>query len=230
MMIARESRHVLMVVATLLGFALCGWRVLRSADNGAPLENETGKMVMDLGDSDSLENVKGLAARMATDGTGLGYKSTAIETKTFYCRVTARQTGARLVAFSDDGVSVFIKAATEPQYPATAQLPNIDNKQHLPDTSQSVHEVPFDLQKGVTYDIRIDYRNQIYTTGGSDVDGCKLFAYKGGVTPQLCGLTGVDPSPALVAVGTDSTFTAHGTDLENIGSTHYLGCLAFAGF
>ena len=205
-----------MVIATAVGFAMFGWRVLRSADNGPPLENETGKMVMDLGDIDALDNVKALAARMATDGTGLGYKSTAIETKTFYCRVTASKTGARLVAFSDDGVNVFIKAATESQYPATAQLPNIENKQHLPDTSQSVHEVPFDLQKDVTYDIRLDYRNQIYTTGGSDVDGCKLFAYKGGVTPQLCGLSGVDPSPALVAVGSDLKFTAEGSDLANV--------------
>ncbi len=216
MKIARDRRHVLMVVATAVGFAMFGWHVLCSAENDPPLENETGKLVMDLGDSDSLENVKAMAARMATDGTGLGYKSTAIETKTFYCRVTARKTGARLVAFSDDGVNVFIKPATETQYPATAQLPNIDNKQHLPDTSQSVHEVPFDLQQGVTYDIRLEYRNQVYTTGGADVDGCKLFAYKGGVTPQLCGLTVVEPSPALVAVGTDFTFTAQGTDVETV--------------
>ena len=68
----------------------------------------------------------------------------------------------------------------------------------------------------VTYDIKLEYRNQVYIVGGADVDGCKLFAYKGGVTPQLCGLTGVDPSPALVPVGTDFTFTAQGTDLENV--------------
>ena len=180
-----KSRYTCLVVAVAMGFAMFGWHVLCSAQHEPPLENETGKMVMDLGDSESFENVKRMAARMATDGAGLGYKSTAEETKTFYCRVTARKTGARLVAFSDDGVNVFIKAANDTQYPATAQLPNIDNKQHLPDTSQSVHEVPFDLQQDVTYDIRIEYRNQIYTVGGSDVDGCKLFAYKGGVTPQL---------------------------------------------
>ncbi len=70
----------------------------------------SGELIHDLGASADINDVKNLANNMAATGVGLGYRSGAVETREFLAAFRARSNSTTLLAFSDDGVDVWIKA------------------------------------------------------------------------------------------------------------------------
>lgn len=83
--------------------------------------------------------------------------------------------------------------------------------------NQSLHEIPADLTEGTVYAVKVGYSNILHPDA-SDIDGVKLFAYKGGVELPA-RLDSITPNPAFIPVGTDTTFTAQGSGLAGVAWT-----------
>ena len=172
-----------------------------------------GEMLVDLGPESTQEyDVKPYAARIAADGdaTKLGISSagqyagqTNFDDQQVTITFTPERAGIKMVAFSDDGVTVFIRdvtsgtsgsgglaGTTPPTGGASASttasstgggtkvLNNKTKGQALPNLGESLKDIEFTFELGHTYEITVDYINTLYT-GGGDVDGAQLIAYGG---------------------------------------------------
>ena len=176
-----------------------------------------GEMLVDLGPESTKEyDVKPYAARIAADGdaTKLGISSagqyagqTDFDDQMVAITFTPERAGIKMVAFSDDGVTVYIRDVTSGAGGAsgglggrgtaggggaasssgtasttgggTEVLHNKHTGQALPDLGQSLKDIQYTFEPGHSYEITIDYINTLYT-GGGDVDGAQLIAYGGG--------------------------------------------------
>ena len=74
----------------------------------------------------------------------------------------------RLAIFSDDGCNVWIDGELV--------LNRLNLGQHLPNLAQSLRPLDYEMNAGVSYAIRIEYSNTLFT-GTTDADGATLFAY-----------------------------------------------------
>ncbi|MCE5197368.1 right-handed parallel beta-helix repeat-containing protein [bacterium] len=120
--------------------------------------------------------------------------------------------GSLMAIFSDDGCNVYVTPSG-----GTEQLVlnKIDQGQALPNldeyTPPSLIRLPssivsnqpvYEWSAGVTYHIKIEYSNILYT-GSLDIDGCTLFAYTGG------GSIGDDTTApsGTIRINSDDDFT-----------------------
>jgi hypothetical protein len=136
-----------------------------------------------------------------------------------YCLFSPGASGARVAAFSDDGVTVTVTDVTAGAAGTpTVVLNEKGNGQPLPNLAKSFHPLKtgpdaqndYEFQAGRDYKIEVDYLNTKYT-GRADLDGVLLIAYgvgAGGVPsgsqdscPLFVARVNPLPSPNPSAVG-----------------------------
>lgn len=178
-------------------------------------------LILNLGEETDEAVLRSLAASMAVSGNGLGYRSTQAETRTFSFLFTPIRDTTRLMAFSDDGLDVWIKELPEETPLAEVAWTDADRvlnqfqqPQSLTDISQSLQPLSVALNAGRRYALKIRYSN-LGDTPEPSVSGLKLFAYRGGILLEG-GLESVVPNPAIVPAGTEVRFAATGTRLEGV--------------
>ena len=167
-----------------------------------------GEMLVDLGPGIKRGNVsepgpvENHAAGIAADiyETRLGINSagdpgqTDFDDQQVTITFTPSRAGMKMVAFSDDGVTVTIRDVTSGSVGSggsggaystgtasstggsTEVLGYKGTGQALPDLNQSLKDIDYTFETGHTYEITVDYINTYYT-GDGDVDGAQLIAY-----------------------------------------------------
>ncbi len=174
-----------------------------------------GEMLVDLGKDYTRSQVDGYAAGIAADATQtrLGINSAGtpgqkdFDDQQVTITYTPERAGIKMVAFSDDGVTVTIRdvtsgsggsgggglagagtgggtgaASSTNTASSTASSTEVlhykGTGQALPNLGQSIKEIQYTFELGHNYSITVDYLNTLYT-GGGDVDGAMLIAYGG---------------------------------------------------
>ncbi len=182
----------------------------------------SGDMLVCLGPAyEDRSEVEAYAAQIAADGdsTRLGISSAGtpgqrnFDDQQVTIQFATNSSGVKMVAFSDDGVTITIRDLTAGTA-ATTVLSNKGVGQALPNLGQSLHDINFTFLPQHTYEITVDYLNTYYT-GEGDVDGAQLIAYGGAIasTPVVDRIIVKDSNPeelgpVLLPIGQSLTLKA----------------------
>lgn len=173
-------RKLAAVVCLLVYFVGVAWSAAP-----APPTYSLDTILLDLDDApfSTVKKVAELQAKMQyqTDKGPL-YKScpkrensekTVLSDEVFFEGTIVARTGkSQLALFSDDGCDVWINDQLV--------LDNFAKGQHLPNLAQSLHVIDYKFVPNRSYKVKIHYANTVYN-GKTDIDGCTLFAFSGGV-------------------------------------------------
>jgi hypothetical protein len=172
---------------------------------GAADDSVTGTLadvVQNVG-SMTMMQVRDLALEQAMEIKPIKYKSTQLETATFTGTYTPTESDRFLVMFSDDGYKITVKLGGEEVFKQDAlnrgqHLPNVDGN---PSATRSLHLLPIVLEKGVTYEIEVVYRNKFYY-GATDIDGITVFVVDSATEFEMCSAVctpagGMKPTTAV---------------------------------
>jgi hypothetical protein len=126
--------------------------------------------IKDLGDA-TLRDVRCEAVKRYKEQKPMSYHSTAEEEKSFSMTYMPSNSDKFFFVHSDDGFKVVVIKNGEPIY----TFDRLEQYQHLPALSQSLHLVPFVFREGETYGLVVYYKNKLYR-GTTDIDGITVFA------------------------------------------------------
>ncbi len=164
------------------GATLCAACVLFSA----PQSGQSGDLLLPLGAGATRQSAEAYARSVAEDNEPLGRSSAktgdAWEAKV---RFSVGESGVSVVAFSDDGIDVYVTDLTL-DAPAVKALDEKGNGQALPNLDQSLRDLDYTFEANHSYELTVDYLNTLYT-GEGDIDGAQLIAYGG--TIYSCGVS-----------------------------------------